>query len=250
MEIVAGKDKKISHYEYGGKKKRFEPSEIIHTRENCSDSIYRGESRLKSAKTTIRVLYRMITFQEAFFENGAVPGLILTTPNALGSRIKAKMVAEFKRQLAPAKEGRSPMILDADMKPHPLSNTNFKELDFDSSIDRHEKTILKVLGVPPILLDGGNNANIRPNLQLFYETTIMHLATMRISALEAFFAYDLEPDLVKVRALRPELQEAGNYYGAMVNNGIMTINEARIKLRLPLSTEEHADELRIYRVYR
>jgi hypothetical protein len=41
------------------------------------------------------------------------------------------------------------------------------------------------------------------------------------------------------------MQEAGGFFGGMVNNGIMTINEARFELRLPPSTEEHADKLRI-----
>ena len=79
----------------------------------------------------------------------------------------------------------------------------------------------------------------------FYETTVLQMAAMRIAALEAFFAYDLEPDIVSVRALRPEMQEAGNYFSALVNNGIVTINEAREELRLPKSDEEHADKLRI-----
>ena len=29
------------------------------------------------------------------------------------------------------------------------------------------------MGVPPILLDGGNNANIRPNHRLYYLETIL-----------------------------------------------------------------------------
>ena len=55
----------------------------------------------------------------------------------------------------------------------------------------------------------------------------------------------MEPDVVKVRALRPELNEAAQYYQGLVNTGIMTINEARAELRLDPSDEEHADELRI-----
>ena len=51
--------------------------------------------------------------------------------------------------------------------------------------------------------------------------------------------------MFKVRALRPEMQQAGSFFGGMVNNGIMTINEARHELRLEKSTEEHADKLRI-----
>ena len=66
-----------------------------------------------------------------------------------------------------------------------------------------------------------------------------------ISSYERFFAWDMEPDVYKVRALRPELNEAAQYYQGLVNTGIMTINEARVELRLEPSDEEHADELRI-----
>ena len=149
------------------------------------------------------------------------------------------------RDYEPAKNGKRPMILDADLKPHPLSAANFKELDFENSITKIEGRILKALGVPVVLVDGGNNANIRPNLQLFYETTVLPMAVKHVSAYEAFFGYDLEPDIVNVRALRPELRDSSAYFQGLVNTGIMTINEAREELRLPKSTEEHADLLRI-----
>jgi hypothetical protein len=109
----------------------------------------------------------------------------------------------------------------------------------------HEKKILKALGIPPVLMDSGNNANLRPNIQLFYEMTVLPITAKVIASYEKFFGWDMEPELVKVRALRPELKEAGQYFTGLVNNGIMTVNEARAELRLDLSTEEHADELRI-----
>lgn len=244
MEIIVSDTKKVKGYRLNGKTD-FAPHEIIHTRDNSADSTITGTSRLKSAKDSIKILYKMLSFQDNFFENGAVPGFILTTPNALGQRIKERMIKQWMKDYNPAKEGRKPLILDADLKPNPLSATSFRELDFENSVEKIEKKILKALGVPPILLDGGNNANIRPNLQLLYETTILPLTAKHIAAYEAFFAYDLKADVVNIRALRPELREASAYYQGLVNTGIITINEAREELRLPASTEEHADLLRI-----
>lgn len=137
------------------------------------------------------------------------------------------------------------MILDGDLKVNPLSQTKFSELDFEESVRSHETKVLKALGVPPILLDSGNNANLRPNIQLFYETTVLPIVAKLISSYERFFAYDMEPDVAKIRSLRPELRDAAQYYQGLVNTGIMTINEARGELRLEKSTEEHADLLRI-----
>ena len=187
----------------------------------------------------------MLDFQETFFDNGAVPGLIIQTPNILGDKIKRRMLAAWRARYNPKSGGKSPIILDGDLKVNPLSQTKFNELDFADSIVAHETKILKALGVPPIMLESGNNANIRPNIQLFYEMTVLPIVVKFISSYERFFGYDLEPEIVKVRALRPELRDAASYYTGLVNNGIMTANEARQELRLEPVSDEGADELRI-----
>ena len=91
MEVITSENTKIKGYKYDGDI-YYEPWEIIHTRENSVESIVVGKSRLVSARNSIRVLFRMLDFQELFFENGAVPGLILTTPNVLGTKIKQKLL--------------------------------------------------------------------------------------------------------------------------------------------------------------
>jgi|SRR5210317_264377 len=244
IEIVTDKKRKVSHYLMNGETK-FMPYEIIHTKDNAGDTVYEGKSRLLCTRENIIILRKMLKFQETFFENGAVPGLVIQTPNILGEKIKQRLLQSWKARYNPESGGKSPMILDGDLKVNPLSQTKFSELDFEESVRSHELKVLKALGVPPILLDSGNNANIRPNIQLFYETTVLPIVSKLISSYERFFAYDMEPDVAKVRALRPELREAAQYYQGLVNTGIMTINEARAELRLELSEEEHADELRI-----
>jgi len=244
VEVKSHNKNKVSKYIFNGDTD-FAPEEIIHTKDNSSKSVYVGTSRLRPATNSIRTLVKMLAFQEKFFENGAIPGLILTTPNILGKRIKDRMLDDWRRLYNPSTGGKRPLILDGDMKVNPLSQINFRELDFAASVSSHELKILKALGVPPVLLESGNNANIRPNIQLFYELTVLPLASKLISSYERFFAYDMEAEVVKVRALRPEMREAGAYYTGLVNGGIMTINEARAELRLDPSSEEHADELRI-----
>jgi HK97 family phage portal protein len=242
VKPVTSKVTKIKHYEYQGKK--FTTSEIIHTKDNSATTVYTGTSRLKSARRSINILQSMLTYQETFFENGAVPGLIIQTPNILGARIKEKLVRDWVRLYKPNIGGKRPMLLDGDMKVNPLSATKFSELEFEESVTSHETKILKALGIPPVLLNSGNNANLRPNIQLFYETTVLPVVTKLIGSYEKFFAWDMEPEVAKVRALRPELKEAGQYYTGLVNNGIMTPNEARVELRLDPVTDPKANELR------
>jgi len=243
MKIHTHTKNKVSHYIFDNV--RFEPHEIIHTKDNNAESEYEGRSRLYCTRGTIRILRSMLNFQENFFENGAIPGLIIQTPNILGAKLKEKMLEIWRLRFNPQDGGRSPMILDGDLKVNPLSNVKISELEFEKSVDSHETKILKALGVPPVLLNSGNNANLRPNIQLFYEMTVLPLVSKLISSYERFFAYDMEPEVAKVRALRPELRDAGQYFTGLVNAGIMTADEARIELRLEPMEDGESDKLRI-----
>ena len=244
MDVVEDEDKKVSHYVLNSEIK-YKTSEIIHTKDNNAQSIFVGKSRLYCTRRSITILQSMLDFQEGFFENGATPGLIIQTPNILSKRIKDRLLEDWRRIYKPNNGGRRPMILDGDMKVNPLSQTKFSELEFEDSITSHETKILKALGVPPVLLNSGNNANLRPNIQLFYEMTVLPVVTKMIGSYEKFFAWDMEPEVVKVRALRPELKDQGQYLTGLVNGGIMTPNEARAELRLEPIDGEDAEDLRI-----
>ena len=221
----------------------FKPSEIIHFKDLSSKSIYRGESRLQSADRNIKILYKMQSFQEGFFENGAVMGLVLTSDNTLSQIAKDRTVSNWIQKYNPRNGARKPMILDSGLKPVNISQETFKDMDFDNSIKTHDHKILKALGVPPVLLDGGNNANIAPNLRLFYLETIMPVVQSYVSALERFFGYDVSPITSNVSALQPELKDVAAYYTTLVNGGVLTPNEARVELRY--EKKPNADEVRV-----
>jgi len=245
MRVEAGKNTKINYYEYMPDGTKFKPSEMIHIQDNSSTGKLTGSSRLLSARNSVKILYSMLNFQQNFFKNGAIPGLVLTTPNILGKKIKERLVEYWQRTFKPSSGGRTPMVLDGDFKVNQMSTATFKELDFEESIKGNERKILEALGVPPILLDSGNDANIAPNLKLLYIATVTPLVKKVASGLESFFAYDLKPDVTTVAALKPELRDQANYYSSLVNTGIMTANEARTQLRMDEHDDPEANELRI-----
>lgn len=221
----------------------FKPSEIIHFKDLSSKSIYRGESRLQSADRNIKILYKMQSFQEGFFENGAVMGLVLTSDNTLSQIAKDRTISNWIQKYNPRNGARKPMILDSGLKPVNISQETFKDMDFDNSIKTHDHKILKALGVPPVLLDGGNNANIAPNLRLFYLETVLPIVQSYVSSLERFFGYDVAPITSTVSALQPELKDVAAYYTTLVNGGVLTPNEARVELRY--EKKPNADEVRV-----
>ena len=234
----------VNKYIYNGTQE-FNPDSIIHIKDLSSNTIYRGESRLQSAYRSINTLWKMQAFQDQFFDNGAVPGLVLTTDNTLSQIAKDKTTSSWSRQYNPKNGARRPMILDSGMKPFVGLTSTFQEMDFDTSIKTHDEKILKALGVPPLLLDSGNNANISPNLRLFYLETIMPIINAYASALERYFGYDIAPVISNVSALQPEEKDRAASITTLVNGGIMTPNEARVLMRLPLDTDPQSNKLRI-----
>ena len=213
------------------------------TKENSFKSIYRGVPRLKPAYRTMYLLDNMRKFQDNFFKNGAVPGLVLKSPNTLSERIKERMLQAWQTRYNPKNGGRRPLILDGGIEVDDLTKINFKELDFQASINANEKIILEAMGVPPILLDGGNNANIRPNHRLYYQETILPLVRKIGYDFERYFGYKVTENVTEIPALQPELRDQASYYATLVNTGIMAPNEAREALgHEPL---EGHDDLRV-----
>ena len=205
----------------------YTPNEIIHIKENSFHSIYRCTSRLRAAQRSMSQLTRMREFQDNFFKNGAVPGLVIKSPSVISEKNKERMIQSWVTRYRPDGGGRRPLVLDGGMELDSISNINFRELDFESSIDSANKEVLKVLGVPPIMLDSGNNANIRPNHRMYYLETILPIVEKMIKALERYFGYTITPDISNIPALQPELRDSAAYYSTLVNAGIITPNEAR-----------------------
>ena len=221
----------------------YKPSEIIHVKDNSFYSIYRGVSRLRPALRTMVLMRSMRDFQDNFFKNGAVPGLVLKSPNTLSEKIKERMIQSWTARYRPDAGGRRPLILDGGIEIDKVSNINFKELDFQTAIAENEKIILKALGIPPIMLDSGNNANIRPNMRMYYLETILPIIRKTNFAMERFFGFALSEDITNIPALQPELRDQSQYYSALVNTGIISPNEARDALGF--EAIEGYDDLRV-----
>jgi len=242
MTIHASETTYIEKFSYN-EKIDYKPSEIIHVKENSFYSIYRGVSRLKPALRTMVLMQRMRSFQDNFFKNGAVPGLVLKSPNTLSEKIKERMIQSWSARYRPDAGGRRPLILDGGIEIDEISNVNFKELDFQQAIEENEKIILKALGIPPILLDSGNNANLRPNMRLYYLESILPIVRKINFAMERFFGFEVMEETSNIPALQPELRDQASYYQALVNTGIISPNEAREALNYePL---DGYDELRV-----
>lgn len=153
------------------------------------------------------------------------------------------MIQSWSARYRPDAGGRRPLILDGGIELDKVSNVNFKELDFQSAISENEKIVLKALGVPPIMLDSGNNANIRPNMRMYYLETVLPIVRKMNFAMERYFGFSCKEDITDIPALQPELRDQSQYYSSLVNTGIITPNEARDALGF--ASVEGYDDLRV-----
>lgn len=220
----------VAKYTYNGVTD-FKPDEIIHIKDLSGTSVYRGTSRIAPTLRTINTLYKMQTYQDQFFENGAVAGMVFETDNTLSQTAKEKTILNWLTKYSVKNGAKRPMILDSGLKLKNIGDSNFKEMDFDTSINTHNIKILTALGVPEVLLYGGNNANISPNLRLFYLETVIPVVKKFTSGIERFFGYDIDVITSNVSALQPELKDIATYHTTLVNGGVITPNEARVELR-------------------
>jgi HK97 family phage portal protein len=243
VTIVTDPKTFVAGYEYGETK--FGPNEVIHFKDLSSTSIYRGSSRLQSAERSINIEYAMHNFQQQFFDNNAIPGLVFSSDNTLSPTAKEKTIKGWIQGFSPKNGARKPMIIDSGLKPVKLFESNFKELDFDLGLKTLDVKILKALGVPPVLLDGGNQANIAPNQRLFYLETVLPIINKYVSAIERFFGYDVQAITTTISALQPELRDLSQYHTGLVNGGIITPNEARTELRFVKIEGQDLDKIRV-----
>jgi len=187
----------------------------------------------------------MLAFQASYFESGAAMGVIIETDAVLSAKIKDRQEREWQQKYNPKRGNGRPVILDGGMKAKTVSTASMTDLTFNESVAETERKVCVALGIPPLLLDSGNNANIKPNLELMFYTTILPMLRKFESAYEFFFSRDIELSTFKVPALKPDLKEQAERVSSLVNNGIITGNEGRAMLRLVELNEEVMKKIRI-----
>lgn len=247
MEVFADKKFYINKFVYDGQTE-YGPDEIIFIKDNAfqqQTSQISGYPRILSALSNIIRKDKLLHFKEKFFDNGTVLGLVVETDQVLNKRLKDRYREEIRLEHNVRNGKSNVLILDSGMKGKSIQATNLNELGIDTDLDRFDKEICKALGIPPILLEGGNNANIRPNIELFYYTTVLPLARKFEKAFEFFFGFDIKIDTSNVVALTPDRSKEATELTAKVNNGIITGNEARTVLRMEPISDPDMENIRI-----
>ncbi|EJT0117219.1 phage portal protein [Salmonella enterica] len=249
MQVEADANKFIKKFIFNNQID-YRVDEIIFIKDNSyvcgTNSQISGQSRVATVIDSLEKRSKMLNFKEKFLDNGTVIGLILETDEILNKKLRERKQEELQLDYNPSTGQSTVLILDGGMKAKPYSQiSSFKDLDFKDDIERFDKSVCLAFGVPQVLIDGGNNANIRPNIELFYYMTIVPMLNKLTSSLTFFFGYKITPDTKEVVALTPDKEAEAKHLTSLVNNGIMTGNEARLELNLEPLDDEQMNKIRI-----
>lgn len=248
MTVYADKKYYINKFVHDGGTE-YSPDEIIFIKDNSfhvgGSSQISGFSRAMSALKPVLRKEKLEHFKEKFFDNGTIIGITIETNQNLSTRAKERKREEIRLDHNPRNGKSNVLILDGGAKAKSMQSTSLNDLGIDSDMERFDAEINTALGIPQVLIDGGNNANIRPNIDLFYYMTILPMVKKVEKALEFFFAFDIKLDTSDVLALSPDKEAQSKQLSSKVNNGIITGDEAREELRMePMGTPEMT-EIRI-----
>lgn len=253
IEIVASESNNtgyVDHYLFDGVTKFF-PNEIILVKDNSYKAFGASQvgatSRYMSANNDVIRKDKLNTYKENFIDNGTVLGLILETEQVLNRNFKNRILDDIKLNYN-AKNGKfsnTAFILDGGIKAKPTNQTSISDLGITEDRTSYNNSICTAFGVPPVLLEGGNNANIRPNIQLLFYMTLLPNLKKFEAAFESFFGFDLKLDTRDVPAMLPDMSEETSRITSLVNNGIITGDEGRIELRMEPTGDPQMTTIRI-----
>lgn len=235
VAVYQGVNSIIDHFEVNGKK--LSTNEVLFIKDNAyraavGSSAIGANSRYKAAEEDIIRKSKLSSFKERYLDNGTLLGLILETESVLSKSFKDKILDSININYN-SKSGKfmnSAIILDGGLKAKSTAQIDLSQLGIQEDKKQHNDAICTQMGVPPILLEGGNNANIRPNIELMFSLTILPNLKKFTGQLSAFFGYSFELITSDVFALSPDTQKEADRVTKLVNNGLITGDEGRLQL--------------------
>lgn len=250
VKVYSGSNNIVEYYMFGDR--RLSTDEVIFIKDNSymqgvGASAISANSRYKAAENDIIRKDKLSSFKERYLDNGTMLGLILETESVLSKSFKDKLLDTINVNFN-TKNGKfmnSAIILDGGLKAKNTAQIDMGQLGINEDKKAHNEAICTQMGVPPILLEGGNNANIRPNIDLMFSLTILPNLKKFTGQLSAFFGYSFDLDTSDVFALSPDTQKEATRVTQLVNNGLITADEGRLMLGLSALKLPETTQIRV-----
>jgi HK97 family phage portal protein len=234
-----GSSQMVDYYLYrvGGREERYEANEVIAFRmPDVRDPYLGGMSPTRAAYEQIKIASEYTAFKQAKFSNHAVPDALLSPDEVIGEEERDRLEMQWNAKMRRGGAGR---VLVAESKMNlQLLQHSMGDMAALADGKANEESIALAYGVPQPYLTGQTNlANLQAARQQHAELTIRPRIRRRDQKLNEQLVplYDASGRLfLHTDDPVPEDQAAAHRERvALVQAGIITVDEARAQIGLP-----------------
>lgn len=230
VQVVYNKQRGELYYQIPSiSKQKIEPYDMLHLAMNSKDGIV-GTSTLSLMNRTLKGAgYAEKTALNLFENNGQSPRGILTVETQLSPKQREDIKSNWASNLS----SNGVCVLQGNMRYQSLSATANDQQLLESR-KFHQEQICQFLGIPPQLLGMGEPKNIEELTNQFLTFTLQPIITLLeeeftrklFAPSEKNFRIDLDENSM----LRMSKSAQSQYFSSLIQNGILSINEARSEL--------------------
>lgn len=221
----------------GGRSHRYRPQDIVYVRlPNPHDDLGPGIAPARVCLDAATLAWAANAYAQAFFTNGAIPAVLLTTENPMPPEEISRVRAAWERLFGGARQAHKTAVLAGGLKPTVIGSPA-KDVVLADVLREARQQIAVAFGIPQTLLeDAANFATAREHvLSLYRETIIPEAELIRDELNEQFFSErGMEVEFVygAIEALQQDEASKAAQLALLVERGIMSTDEAREQLGL------------------
>lgn len=224
--------------------KRIEPINMIHLVKNTYDGI-NGISVVSYADGTLKLAKSAENSSENFYAKGGNLSGVLTVQGQLNAQQRQDIINNWNTAYSGGGQGIA--VLQGNMTYQPVQ-VNAHDAQLIEARQYNVKDIARFFGVSPSLL-GDTTGSSYNSIEAEQQAFILHTVMPYVTLIENEFSKkllkgtesDFKIDLDETYLLRADKAATANYLTSLVNNGIMTRNEAR--KQIGLEAVDGGDEL-------
>lgn len=234
----------------GGSPIEVPPWSMVHHRYAFDpDEPLRGLGPIGAARSAMRADMKAEAWSEAFFDNAAEPGGILSTDGVLTPKQREDMRAAWEaKHMGPQRRGRT-AVLEGGLTYQQVGISQ-RDMDFLAQRQWNDTQIARVFGVPKFFLMEGTDisyASTRQNKRALWELAVMPIVDSTEDVSEARLTSPrdasvwLEFDVTRIEALKEDLAANLEVAERMTRIGY-PLNETNERLDLGMARQPWGDE--------
>ncbi len=234
IRLELGRDGELAAYNYnvGGKEQRLFPYQVMHFKRPHPDNAFWGQGDIEGGVELIDNTVNRINWEKKFWKNGAAPSGVFTNKTQVDSQENwDKMKRQFRSEYGGRENAGKTAFLNGDWAYEQIGMTNSEMQELERSRFTIEQ-ICHLHGVPLSILGIRDAANYA-TASIDQENLNVNAVLPMIVLIEDTMNTDLVSgfgDNLQVRFDRSGLiniERLASVVLSMVQNGLLTLNEAR-----------------------